>query len=73
MKKTIRICDICKKTETSKGLRVKHHKDLSIDICDECRKLVPEGMPQYVQFVYKHTCGIDITLEKAKDMLKMND
>jgi len=71
MKVIKHICDICKKNETEKRMKVRGTKGLELDYCDECKKQIPSDIVEYVKFVYRHVCGItDMTDEMAKKMLK---
>ena len=69
----VNVCDVCKSEgklmETNKYMSVKKRPNLRIDICEEHKKILPKGMVEYVQFVYKMK-GIELTEEAASNMLK---
>lgn len=75
----ITICDLCKSrhnkiTPVTRYLKVKHHKDLRLDLCAvhmyEVTSKYPKATPEFVQFVYEVTKGMKITIETAQELAR---
>lgn len=69
----ISVCDICfkegKLVEAKESLRVKKRKDCNVDFCEKCIKTAPKTASELLIFAYGLD-GIEITPEKAKEMVK---
>ena len=70
----INVCDIClreeKLTIRTGKYRLKGHRSLSLDYCDECFKGIPKEGIAYTMYVWKIKFGIDITEEQARGSLR---
>ena len=70
----INVCDIClredKLTFRTGKYRLKGHRKLSLDYCDNHHKSVPKEGILYAQYVWQIKFGVEITEEQAKEVLR---
>lgn len=69
----IKVCDICKsegRLVESKGrMTFRGHSGLNLDYCKEYQILIPKEPVAFTKFSYKIHAGVEITTEKAKEIL----
>jgi hypothetical protein len=68
----ITICDLCKKDgkliEAPKRMIIKHHTNLRIDFCDNCKDKIPKDTNEFVKLRYSLD-GIKLSDPEIKSVL----